>query len=957
METVDFKALSEHFQTLKIHKFDDSEVHRTHAEGPVDDGANEALTESGKKCRCSDKKAKTARIGPLVPTDMTATEFVVAIVDRVLQFRMHGLGKNNDPTAFAKGMRRFVDDAGRVLEHLKTVAPECDKGSPSFWQVLHAVVCVCTCSADPKPGEVLPSLVRSARQTVNTASALPAPFKIAAAMVHYNGPKKAMEASRQISAAGIEDRAADEVFAGTFDRLEKNMGTLFDDDIAAFAVGDIASPHTMTSFGGYMQFCLESAVELNLAIGQWSTGRLEEQADDIGTVLRSWALVNQAGIFVAATAFHRELQGFRRLVGDERLKDGEQLGAASAEPEQDGADVNTLVKTEPEHASEASLAPGVAPAGDVTTPSGTDDSAMKALRDEVPAFTSALAQFMTTLRQIVSQGSDTTKALVRRLGQTFETKLGEMDLDFDTLVTDTATNSDEFDTLCSYLHDMAVLTDEPPLTLELLQHDLSAKQAYLQKLSSFCCAHRRFAANGDQVVIVLSLAGGALLNLIKLDAHSKQVMTTFGKQVYDAHATPAITALVASFQDFEVRVVMCEPSVIEKHSAMASLLNLILGDPSSEVLDRIVKEQLVSDKATDLLDEMPHRVLLKNLRLVFDAVDEPSVSLPGPRRATHEGDGPATLTAERALTYLGLVVGVRDIAVLLSCLHHRMVMPINSNTTLTKEAQLKLLPVIFGALDKAISELSNFLSAREVTEMEREGWVLPLPFSLARNFEKNSKVLHGRYLTMLVTSWAGLLGEATEKTMASCPPWGCCMTDSSFDEEMAVSMTQGKLAGLVRTHNAMHDLLSSINTAAVQVRLTPRVQEHEASRSSVKAALHSLGIVSAAVTICSGTQLVAQVKNRRDGASQVRSFLDRHPADMRSETPVPNGFWVHLQACALETTEARPVVKPDSIAPTTPSNSSAVPSDQGARQEVKRPCDLASQGGASGSFKLKRRRQ
>lgn len=182
------------------------------------------------------QQSKSARKKPKLPptpiVDMkdNSADFVVRLVDKALQLRLHSIRTG---ATFLEDITRFVKHCCEVESSLAHGLPN-EGLMPSFLEVLRAIIVVflCSCASEAGQNAPLPSAVREARALLNAEASLSKPNKVSAAMELHPGPRKAMDLARVIAATGLADQAADEQFNQYYDSLETIVGDVFETGFA-----------------------------------------------------------------------------------------------------------------------------------------------------------------------------------------------------------------------------------------------------------------------------------------------------------------------------------------------------------------------------------------------------------------------------------------------------------------------------------------------------------------------------------------------------------------------------------------------------------------------------------------------------------------------------------------------------------------------------------------------------
>jgi hypothetical protein len=124
--------------------------------------------------------------------------------------------------------------------------------------------------------------IRTARHSVHKAGMKPMgkSLKCAQCLEHYAGPKLAMERSRVLAAAGLQDTAADVTCEALANALETKLSLAFI-SVDKWAVeGNDGKPVDLNSLDALLAMISASAIDLQMAMDQWSGSRIEDQTDN-----------------------------------------------------------------------------------------------------------------------------------------------------------------------------------------------------------------------------------------------------------------------------------------------------------------------------------------------------------------------------------------------------------------------------------------------------------------------------------------------------------------------------------------------------------------------------------------------------------------------------------------------------------------------------------------------------
>lgn len=190
----------------------------------------------------------------------------------------------------------------------------------------------------------------------------------------------------------------------------------------------------------------------------------------------------------------------------------------------------------------------------------------------------------------------------------------------------------------------------------------------------------------------------------------------------------------------------------------------------------------------------------------------------------------------------------------------------------------------------------------KANEMESVGWTLPVSFAVGRQLSSAMGCFYRRMTTLTLEYWSSMLQAASATVSSTCPSFGSCMSGATFDEELAIAITANKLTPVVQAHNSLHKLMADMASASESSGLTPRHQDHAATKGAIAVARHALQLAKDATIVARGVAMLRKVKNIRDGPSQIKKFLTEIPAPERGG--IPQGFWTHLSAFA-DSSEAK----------------------------------------------------
>lgn len=850
-------------------------------------------------------------VGPLIPITMTASSFLLTIVDKACQVKM-GTPPSSSGN-FDDNMWGLVVDAEGVLSHLLDEGIEENKpGSLNFAEALEAVATVCRCCSTDRAVLPLPSQVRAARNVVARANEHAKPWELAAGMELHKCGRFAMEKARQLSAIGLQDEAADRQLNALYDELETVFAMAFDDSMVKWARHGMDGGHFSTiAYGRHLQFVRKATVEVSMVMKQMSKARLEERVDDLSSILQALTGVVDITGYIAAKEFELSLM---YGAGDTPM----------TVTESNVADQVTTLADPPQHSFDATdpNAPALsssAPQGTVKQESTNEGAMTTARRTTTSTSTpststssstgATIADFMEVACERGGEVKFLVATLIERLGGQFEQDIADTKEELSTATENCLHNKDALVLIAGYVANLSLLAASPSLDADILMTKALEQDDYLHALSVFCSAHNNMTSEPMSYSMKLLPSHNALAGELNIAHFVQSMVRERGQQIYDEHVGPATTSIVKALTDMSVQINTVHPNVVGKHPHTHELFGLLVAHPTSNILiDSMLN---VYDGHADLTG-VAHNMLFHNLKLVLEAIDVATLRVPGLRRVTSTSFEEVAI--DKALSYLTVILQVRDVAGLAAIIHERFIRPVADAEAINDELLLDILPKQVSLHGDALATLEEILCGASVTSMESEGWVMQTSFDNARNFRENMAQLNGKVLAHLMSEWANRLAAVANEVAGTCPSWGACITEHTINEDLATELARGRLNGVVQAHNRLHNFLARLNDSAATLSITPKLPEHHLMKASIAIGMHSLASARSATIVIKGLQLLEQVRHLPAGPAQVHTFLKNVDSDTKAN--VPAAFWRHLSAFAAEHSASSP--------PTTSSNSAAM---------------------------------
>lgn len=864
MAAIDLATLEENFTILKGCVYTAPvEVTKKAKALPKSEAASASPTPPTKP-----RKTLLRDFGTIVGDIADHTTFVITIVDKALQVSLYSISSGDDLDAAATA---FIRDLQGVAARLEQTLPGALAGAPSFFQLVKAVEVMYRCLVTTMTvNDMLPSEVRASSQLINTAYQHRPPFRLAVAMMQHTTARKAMDEARSRSAVGLQDQTTDQMYDQLHDRVETELSICFEQDPEAWATtGANGNAFTATSFVAPLDLASSAMITINVAMAQWSAMRLEERRSDVALVFQSLATISAVGSFAASLSLHADLPELLQLLA------AFGLGVQGQQAETTTSTSAPASGDDHQHGDEATTAGVDMDKGETKAPDANDErrQSFKKLTLKMPGFKDMITKFMERVCDTAEQLNTLGANLVRKLGVGFQTDLEEMELDLATILSDAWENKQALETICSYIQHLALLSDQVPLKNEDATKAIDDKEDYLQWLSAFCAAHRLLhEGSGGHVKLCAPfepIASHMLLPKLVRD------LTTIGEMTFREHSTTTLQYLVNGVRALEVQPNLVESGVVEKHPQAEALFCMIISTPKADILSATVPDAPIDANAT--LSMLTPQVLFSNLRLLVDALDVNELHMPGVSLAT--GGTGDRMELETAMKYLELVAAVRSLVTIAAALHVRLAEPMSCQRTFTNEAALIHSPALLASMGDALVIVIKVCASPKANDMESVGWILPVSFAVGRQLASAMGCFYKRMTTLTLEYWSNMLQAASATVSSTCPSFGSCMSDATFDEELAIAITANKLTPVVQAHNSLHKLMTDMASASESISLTPRLQDHAATKGAIAVARHALQLAKDATIVVRGVAMLRKVKNIRDGPSQIKKFL--------TEIPVP----------------------------------------------------------------------
>lgn len=844
----------------------------------------------------------------------TAMEFVGTTLDRALKDKLHKMKASQLTDDFDSVVALYKDIAGTVEEWRNKFGAE-QINNIIFADLLDSIATIFKVSVDTRSPSS-PAHVRDARTFVNMASnpcGGVAAFKCAEAMMCYAGTKPLMSRAKAVASSGLQDQAADASFAQALSALETAFRTGFE-DIDAFATsGNSGSWQTPETMHAHIHLLKQKLISVRLVSDQWSLSRLEEQSESVDDIFSYAAFILDIGSIIAANTFASSFSGELQAAGVGRCEPIGQMALAVAS-------VHTEVKTEVmdsdvHHDSHADALPPSA-----TSLGGNEAGPLTAQALEFPAGFSHLvaslaptfdriANLMKMLMDTVNVAHTLHSILVDRMGLVFLHNVQAVDAVPQDTLNLTMKNKEVLDSLMQYVIDMAYLEVRVPLSLAA-DDPVAGSQEHIDRLASFCLAHRKF---GSEIPLDMQTMADmeGLLDSTGFSRVASELKMIKGERLLATHAFPTLNSALDTLENMQININPVDNIVIDDIKKVETMFNIVVEAPLAQSLSSWFTGAQLGDfeVLANHMRSWKHNRLLKNLTDFVAALGLSDIKSNTIRNLAqpHLQDQPA----EIVLLALSLKALLYDIAAIAAAIHTQFIMETTSASppsAMNPEMITTKMPYMLKQLTDCLSVLESRVESPEYKALEAGGWRLEVSVSMARSWKTAMLSFGKRALDLLLNQWAVALTAVSQEAKGHCPAWEACLQQGVWNDKLATSMLVGKQKSVVRAHNTLYEYIQKITNAASIIDVSPRVQDNPLNSESVTVALHTLASLKTAAVVCDGQHILVTYVDSTLGPTKAAAFLQKN--DIASYPSVPMQLWQLLQSLAAEE-----VAPGDTVAP------------------------------------------
>ena len=303
-----------------------------------------------------------------------------------------------------------------------------------------------------------------------------------------------------------------------------------------------------------------------------------------------------------------------------------------------------------------------------------------------------------------------------------------------------------------------------------------------------------------------------------------------------------------------------------------------------------------ADGAQAALQSSPWRSALEKLRTVTKIIDLGALALPG---VTMDGAEQA-LPVGLALVALDMLVMVADTAVLAVHINASFLVIVEKSGKLAhQDIAFKFAPKNLKEFQISATRLEEILRSDEAFEIERQGWKIWCPVLLVREWQKAMASWGGRVQRRLMEEWVNHLQAAVQVCRLASPAWDACFSNGghSMDLPMAVRLLSGKAPRVVRAHNKVHEVLTTMASAASTLEVTPALKIHPVTNEAVHVALATMRNSSTTVAVIEGVELLAESETAPNGPARAAAFITAKKQTEEANISA-SAFWQELDLLA-----------------------------------------------------------
>ena len=368
-----------------------------------------------------------------------------------------------------------------------------------------------------------------------------------------------------------------------------------------------------------------------------------------------------------------------------------------------------------------------------------------------------------------------------------------------------------------------------------------------------------------------------------------------GKKVFEEHTQRSLDVWAKAICDQSVSLSTVHDTVL-KDGPLHTVLPLLILQPP---LDVLYPTGLNLDTATFDTEYFASSLHNKSLILLKDfasALELKVIEVPNIKKL----DGAsANMNTEQAVMVLELLCEVRNTAMVAAVVHGALLVPQGESQkkAVVENKLYGFLTQAVRALQQGLGRIDELVESRLAVSIEAEGWQLPVPLAVVRQWRAGTSTFAGRALLALLAGFVGTLEAKVTACRSQRPAWEAIFDQGkNFNEQLALKLFKGKLTTVINHHNAVHSSLSRLNGAAKVLEVFPKLPAHEVTGEAVAVALSTLSRAALVAVLIQGVELLQKFRDDPQGGEKATAFLAQHRAS--HEKDVPSSFWCEFENMA-----------------------------------------------------------
>ena len=570
----------------------------------------------------------------------------------------------------------------------------------------------------------------------------------AKAMSTYEGAKEAMTIAKEHAAGGLQDEAASNIYDAAVQRWEAGLGDIIDDLNLWLESGNSGEPHDLQSFTVVLQGVLTLGNDLCSCIGRWSTSglqfKVEAMESYISTCLDVCCLAMRMQLSTALEGFVRLVAAHAPLPCDEDISDAAVAAqdgdtTAQADGEQLKQECEPMSRPRPAVAISLDACRSTVATRHILL-------SAESLQNEVCTFGKLLSDAITNL-------SNNFKTLAGRLGEPFVAKFRDNEKpEASAGVSDKISHT--IISLLMYVRHRSILAAHPSIAIDCMK-EMDVKGEYIASLTAFSRLHHHF-----QTEIFDGMAPPReVLDcdpiLASLRTQVGRFVETHGKKVFEEHTQRSLDVWAKAICDQSVSLSTVHDTVL-KDGPLHTVLPLLVLQPPLDVLYPTGLNLDTATFDTECFASSLHNKSLNLLKDFASALELKVIEVPNIKNL----DGAiAIMNIEQAVMVLDLLCEVRNTAMVAAVVHGALLVPQGESQkkAVVENKLYGFLTQAVRALQQGLGRIDELVESRLAVSIEAEGWQLPVPLSVVRQWRAGTSTFAGRALLALL---AGLRGGA-----------------------------------------------------------------------------------------------------------------------------------------------------------------------------------------------------